>query len=149
MGNFSELVLSHLPEHSCDSTSIEKVFLSPKYIIPIFWLALFKPEHIFSKCDEDGYTAYYYEVNKKQGIINFQTRVSIFSCWYSNEYEQLAIIFLKYLENLNYSYLILDINDILGMGIDDSGSLEALEEMKSYVDFEKDNRNFVYRDDLD
>lgn len=148
MGNFSELALSHLPEHSCSISSIEKVFLSPKYIIPVFWLAFFKLEHIFSKQDEDGYLTYYYKVSKVEGLANFTRRISLFSSWYGYDYKQLALIFLKYFESFNYSYLILDINDILGMFVGDTSSVEALEEMKSYLCFENGEKHIFYGDDI-
>ena len=148
MGNFSELVLSHSHESFCNTTSIEKYFLSPKYTIPVFWFALFETKDILSKCD-DGYITYYYEVSKNRGLINFQKRIGIFLSWYGHEYEQLAIVFLKYLETFNYSYFILDIHDVLGMCIEDVGSLEVLQKMKSYVKFEGNGKNSVYREDVD
>ncbi|WP_336938481.1 hypothetical protein [Acinetobacter modestus] len=148
MGNYSEIwIRSHKNNEYYEEDIVQHV----NYNIPLFWLALFKPDDIIEVKEEDNNVNYYiFRASLIQCCQIFESRLNVWSTLYHDEKaEILAKSFLQYLKKLSNGIVDLNINDILGMYID-YNTIEAKNEMVKLIQiiekfkYSSDNQDSPY-----
>lgn len=134
MGNYSTLwILSNL-DRTDGEIAEHDICQEVKYAIPMFWLALFKIEHIIKLSNDSDELYYRFEAPAHQCITTFKERLKeVWTPLFNNErVEILATTFLQFLQNYSQHIIVLDVYDILSMYIDYS-SEEAELEMRRMI----------------
>lgn len=132
MGNYASLTLAYDKEEN-SRLDFEKHYISPKYIIPLFWTAFFKVEHIVTK-DIEGGAYYYFEVTKADAMSNFEARMHFFFKWYGQEVFELSKEFFQSIFTFDYTYIMLDVDDILGMSVEYPATIVSLQQVQELID---------------
>lgn len=135
MGHYSTLWISSNLDRTDGEVAEHDICQEVKYAIPIFWLALFKTEHIIKLSNDSDELYYRFEAPAYQCITTFKERLSIWTPLFNNErVEILANTFLQFLQNYSQHIIVLDVYDILSMYIDYS-SEEAELEMRTMINW--------------
>lgn len=135
MGHYSNLRISSNLDQTEEKKSNDEIYIEVKYLIPLFWLALFKLEDISALKDQYNETYYVFRATILKSCETFKSRLNIWSALYNDE--KLAILaqsFLQYLQRTPTFSVELNITDIMAMMIDPF-SIEANNEMVDMIHF--------------
>lgn len=135
MGHYSNLRISSNLDQTEEKKSNDEIYMEVKYLIPLFWLALFKLEDISALKDQYNETYYVFRATILKSCGTFKSRLNLWSKLYNDEKaEILAKLFLQYLEHIPTFSIELNINDLLGMHLD-INSIDAKNEMTDLINF--------------
>lgn len=135
MGHYSTLWISSDLNRTDGEIAEHEIYQEVKYAIPLFWLALFRTEHIIKLRNDSDELYYRFEAPAHQCITIFKERLNIWTPLFNNNRaEILATTFLQFLRNYSQHIIVLDVYDILSMYIDYS-SQEAELEMRTMINW--------------
>lgn len=77
----------------------------------------------------EGEPYYYFEATKADAMAHFKARIPLFLKWYGQEAFELSKEFLQFIFAFDYKYIMLDVDDILGMGIEHPATTVSLQQV--------------------